>query len=76
MVVVPLVRLSPAAGLTLITRISADQWRAQYPGLMSHVTADRERSAGCGSSTTDTAPRRAIVPALTPTGVGRSSRPL
>jgi hypothetical protein len=54
--VVPLVRLSPAAGLTLITQISADQWRAQYPGLTWHVTADRERSAGCGSSTTGTAP--------------------
>jgi len=37
--VVPLVRLSPGAGLTLITQISADHWRAQYPGLTWHVTA-------------------------------------
>lgn len=29
----------------LITQIRADQWRAQYPGLTWHVTADSEQAA-------------------------------
>ncbi|SPX94878.1 hypothetical protein [Mycobacterium xenopi] len=29
----------------LITQISADQWRAQYPGLTWHVTAESEQAA-------------------------------